>query len=75
MDYPDEQIDTGIHQSVNQPGPIKKGYFAMAMVFGDKLKISFFQLFQAVFFIATALIFSWIALVLLFMYMDAKEDG
>ena len=46
----------------------------MAMVFGDKLKISFFQLFQAVFFIATALIFSWIALVLLFMYMDAIEE-
>ena len=46
----------------------------MAMGFGDKLKTTFFQLFQTVFFIATALIFSWIALVLLYMYMDAIEE-
>ena len=47
----------------------------MAMGFGDKLKTFFSQLFQTVFFIVTALIFSWIALVLLFMYMDAIEDS
>ena len=47
---------------------------AIAMGFGEKLKTLFFQLFQKVFFIAIALIFSWIAVGLLYMYMDSKEN-
>ena len=46
----------------------------MAMGFGDKLKTLFFQLFQTVFFVAIALIFSWVAVGLLFMYMYALEE-
>jgi len=47
---------------------------AMAIGFGGKLMTIFFQLFQKVFFIATALIFSWIAIILLYMYLNSKED-
>jgi len=64
--FPDGMIVSGLYSVFNRGA-------AMAMGFGDKLKTLFFQLFQTVFFVAIALIFSWIAVGLLFMYMGAIE--
>ena len=58
----------------SDPHSVFKGDPAMAIGFGDKLKALFFQLFQNVLFGAIALFFSWVAVGLLYIYMDAIEE-